>query len=356
MIGGIYENKSGKGSRYILRFKEITRRGNDYGTLERMLTGLRYKLDEGSFDPRDYQKSQPLSFFKKSEEFLKHKRKRRSYGHIRKHIEYAQGFFSDVNVKSITVGNVEDFELHLRETTKLSDKTIANIMADLRSFWRWLVRREKEVEPVEFPKIDFELGWRNTIPKETQQDIVKEVHRICRPVDVKVGIAIEWLARYYSIRPVELLHIQEGDFDFELGGVRIRYNKEKKPKWVPMLKEDLELVQSFPEALDKTLPFFRYKGKPYGRKRLYKWWKRACDNLKIEGVDLYGGTRHSTVKALRALRTPEEIKRGSMHSTNKAFDRYYKVEDDEARQIYGDTKVIISSDHSKKANSSKSLR
>ncbi|MFO7599874.1 MAG: hypothetical protein R6X27_08710, partial [Candidatus Desulfacyla sp.] len=137
---------------------------------------------------------------------------------------------------------------------------------------------------------------------------------------------------------------------------RIRYNKEKKPKWVPMLKEDLELVQSFPEALDKTLPFFRYKGKPYGRKRLYKWWKRACDNLKIEGVDLYGGTRHSTVKALRALRTPEEIKRGSMHSTNKAFDRYYKVEDDEARQIYGDTKVIISSDHSKKANSSKSLR
>lgn len=105
-------------------------------------------------------------------------------------------------------------------------------MADLRSFWKWLVRREKEVEPIEFPRVDFELGWRNTIPKETQQAIIEEVHRICRAVDIKVGIAIEWLSRYYSIRPVELLYIQEGDFDFELRGVRILYNKRSGESFI----------------------------------------------------------------------------------------------------------------------------
>lgn len=92
------------------------------------------------------------------------------------------------------------------------------------------------------------------------------------PGDMKVGIAIEWLTRYYSIRPIELLHIKEEDFDFELGGVWIKYNKvEDQYKWVPMLPEDLELVKSFPETIKGDLYFFRNKGRMYGRKRLYKW-------------------------------------------------------------------------------------
>ena len=65
---------------------------------------------------------------------------------------------------------------------------------------------------------------------------------------------------------------------------------------------------------------------------------KACKNLGIEGVDLYGGTRHSSAKALRAYRTPEEIKRATMHSTNKAFERYFQIESDDLRKIYSKTK------------------
>jgi hypothetical protein len=35
-------------------------------------------------------------------------------------------------------------------------------------------------------------------------------------------------------------------------------------------------------------------------------------------------------------RTPEEIRLGSMHSTNKAFERYFQVEPDDLRNIYRD--------------------
>jgi len=84
--------------------------------------------------------------------------------------------------------------------------------------------------------------------------------------------------------------------------------------------------------------FFRHKnGEQFGQKYFYKWWKRACKNLGIEGVDLYGGTRHSTVRALRKYRTPEEIKLASMHSTNKAFERYFRFDGDDLRDIYKDT-------------------
>jgi len=48
------------------------------------------------------------------------------------------------------------------------------------------------------------------------------------------------------------------------------------------------------------------------------------------------------VSGLRKVRTPEEIKRGSMHSTNKGFDRYFQIVMEDVRGIYrdatGDTK------------------
>ena len=72
-------------------------------------------------------------------------------------------------------------------------------------------------------------------------------------------------------------------------------------------------------------------GTPFGRHILYDYWKKACANLGIEGVDLYGGTRHSTMQELRKIMSPEEIKRLSMHSTNKALDRYIQVNVEELR-------------------------
>ncbi|MEN6317762.1 MAG: hypothetical protein ABFD82_03255 [Syntrophaceae bacterium] len=64
-------------------------------------------------------------------------------------------------------------------------------------------------------------------------------------------------------------------------------------------------------------------------------------NLGIEGIDLYEGTRHSSARALRKYRTPEEIRRATMHSTNKAFDRYFSMESDDLRSIYKDTGKVI---------------
>ncbi len=76
---------------------------------------------------------------------------------------------------------------------------------------------------------------------------------------------------------------------------------------------------------------------PFGKKYFYKWWVKACAKLGIEGVDLYGGTRHSSAIALRKFRTSEEIKRATMHTTNKAFERYFRIESEDLRDIYRDT-------------------
>jgi hypothetical protein len=81
---------------------------------------------------------------------------------------------------------------------------------------------------------------------------------------------------------------------------------------------------------------------PFGIKYFYKWWIKACANLGIEGVDLYGGTRHSSVRALRKYRSPEEITRAAMSETNKAFERYMgRDTDDDLRSVYRQSAKVI---------------
>jgi hypothetical protein len=67
---------------------------------------------------------------------------------------------------------------------------------------------------------------------------------------------------------------------------------------------------------------------------LYKWWKKACSNLGIESFDLNVGTGHSSAVALRKFASPEQIKRSMMTSTNKAFERYFRIESDEVRKVF----------------------
>jgi hypothetical protein len=38
-------------------------------------------------------------------------------------------------------------------------------------------------------------------------------------------------------------------------------------------------------------------------------------------------------RALRQYCTPEEIKRATMHSTNKALERYFRIEADDLRSV-----------------------
>ena len=48
----------------------------------------------------------------------------------------------------------------------------------------------------------------------------------------------------------------------------------------------------------------------------------------------HGQRNKKTALALRELATPEQIKRSMMTSTNKAFERYFRIESEEVRSIY----------------------
>ena len=341
-------------ARFKVLFKGLCKRFSDYQSAQRLLTGLRYKIDEGSFDVRDYRQENPLGFETLALQWLEIKRnevKASSYRKIDNHLSRAMREWGQRNIKDIGYAEIEDFLLGQKiEGTNgaVSTKTRSNIKSTLHGFWVWLRKRRilTLAQIPEFPEVQFELSWRKTIDKETQQAIIDEVQRISYHINARMWIGIKWLSTYISIRPGELLAIKEGDFDLGLGVVIIPHPKEKKAKTVPLVEEDIELLRSLPRGLP-DLYFFRHlgglqgvkAGQRFGEKYLYKWWKRACDNLGIEGVDLYGGTRHSSARALREFCSPEEIRRATMHSTNKAFERYFQIEIEDVRRVYEKTKA-----------------
>lgn len=310
----------------------ITKRFNgDYAAAVRFLTGIRFKKDEGSFDRRDYAADRPLAFYNLVAKWLDYKKSEVSAGYYRVLLEYgskATNYFGMRNIKEIRFADLEDFSKSLT----VGNKTKKNILAALHHFFSWCKRREAIGDIPQFPTIRFELGYRQVVGKDTQIAIVEEVRRIA---PLKVWLAIRWLCTYINVRPAEMISLKERDIDMENGMLLFPRPKEDKYKTSPLIPEDVEILRSFPAVFSGDMLFFRHAdGAPFGKKHLYNVWKRACRNLGIAGVDLYGGTRHSSTRALRQHFSPEQIKRATGSATNAAFERYFRIENDEVRGIY----------------------
>ncbi|MDR0882120.1 MAG: hypothetical protein LBP55_06220 [Candidatus Adiutrix sp.] len=156
-------------------------------------------------------------------------------------------------------------------------------------------------------------------------------------------MAIKWLATYISVRPTEMRTLTEAQVDRKRGLLIIPHPKEKRPKIVPLTAEDRDILSAIPHNFDQHAPFFRHErnGEPFGVSILYKAWKRACKALGITGVDLYGGTKHSTAMGVRAVATFEEVRLMTGHTTNKAFERYFRTEGAALESLYAKRKAIV---------------
>lgn len=337
-------------TKFIVKFDSVFKNFPSYNEAQRFLTGLRFKTDEGSFDSRDYKQDMPLSFKNLAEKWLEHKLngsnavKHKSYKNLKNYINQAIEEWGNRNIKTIGFAEFEDF--FYKQGKRVSGKTVHNMKSCLHSFWMWLRKRKviTLAQFPEFPEVKYKLKYRDIVEKDQQINILDEIKRLTFQQNPKIWIGIKWLCTYISIRPGELIKIKEGDIDTSNGYIFIKDHKtdgEGAIKSVPLLDEDIQIIRTMPKGLPHV-PFFRHtkgisgcrSGQQFGEKYFYKWWMKACENLGIEGVDLYGGTRHSSAVALRKHHTPEEIKRGTMHTSNKAFERYYRLEGDDLRSIY----------------------
>jgi len=344
MKGGIYKTRYG----YNVRFgRKLTKHFKHLIDAERFLNYIRHQTDIGKFDLRDWQRNSPLQFDNLAEKWIQNKSKQVKHKTLvgyKRVMKIAVRRWKNQNIKDITSGQIEDFIFE----RDMASKSRNDMRVILKDFWSWVCRREDQVQMPTFPKTSFELGWRNIIDIQTQSLIINEIRKISFNINPRIWIGIKWLSTYISIRPGELVEIKEGEINIHSGIVVIPHPKEKKPKIVYLLDDDIEILSNLPKGFP-DLPFFRHTrnitsvkaGQKFGESYLRKWWKRACENLGIEGIDLYGGTRHSTVTALGKICTPEEVKTATGH-VSPAFERYFQGKASRARAV---TEKIKSQQH-----------
>jgi integrase len=322
----------------------LKKRFTNYIEAIQFLESIRVEIRKEKFDIRDYRNDEPLGFENLATEWLDLKKtqiKRHSWDSLNNFMRKAISAWGNRNVKEIGYAEIEDFLFKTLQES--SSKSRANAKSVLNSFFTWLRRRRvlSSAQVPELPEVPFELEFRKTISKETQDEILAELRKISWEVNPRIYIAIHWLSTYFSIRPNELLNIKEGHIDRENGYIVIPHPKEKRPKIIPLIDDDIELVKSLPAAFPE-LHFFRHfqghggavPGEQFGPRYLYRWWKRACANLDIQDIDMYAGTRHSSVIHLGQYFTPEQLRAASFHSTNKAFERYFRVKPDAIKAVY----------------------
>lgn len=315
------------GREHHKRFKSVTE-------AERHLMYIRVQTDKGQFDQRDWAKDQPLSFYSLRHKFITHKEKeeisRSQIRHIINVLGRAGKLWDHMQIKEIAEPEIEDFI----DGLEISSKTKKNYQAVLHHFWSWVVRREKRrsgLSMPEFPEIKYKLTWRNIVSMDTQAAILKEVKRLTFDINPRLWLGIKLLSMYPKVRPGEMLDVKEGHINLRENWILFPDPKEGEPKFIYLLPEHSDLIKEIrgPKGLP-DMYFFRHiktfsgvkAGIRFGRKQFRMWWNRACQNLGVEGVDLYGGTKHSTVTALGQELTPEQIQRGVTGHVSDAFKRY----------------------------------
>jgi len=88
------------------------------------------------------------------------------------------------------------------------------------------------------------------------------------------------------------------------------------------------------------MPFFRHiagisgckADTVFGINFLSKSWKKACSDVGLEGVPLYPGTKHTTATETAKLMGTDKARNAS-GLTNKAFDRYCQVENNDVFEV-----------------------
>jgi len=331
------KHPSRKPSRFVVHFGGHTRRFHLYKTAYDYLTELRLHGVSVATGGND----KALAFDRVVSEWLEVKRallRPGGYRSLRSLILHCELAWRGRNIKAIDYRQVEILVTGL----KLSVKTKVNLLGALKQFWKWagLVYGVDALPGWPSPG-RVEMAYRKTISLSVQESIIKNINEY---EPWRVWVCVKWLATYIAVRPSEMLGLREMDIDRARGLLTIfdHKNPSRSVKIIPLTVSDQALIALVKPADDLSWPFFRHDGRrghaPAGmafrRQMIWAAWKRACGRLGIHGVDLYGGTKHSTAVGLRDKLGYEEVRKMTGHTTNRAFDRYIQLQGVALRGLY----------------------
>jgi len=266
---------------------------------------ISYEIDDGSFDPSKYIKSEQKEFYfsNRYDSWLKGKENDMAKGILAPSTlkayrvysrKYYIPFLKNDDIRDIRSGRIEQFFRQL--PVSLSSKYIKCLVNTLENFFNAMLVLEYISKKPVFPKITVN----EKIPKWTVREVQDRIISVIAEIDKDI---FHFLTRQ-GTRIAEARALKIKDFNFKEGillvqrtfsaGVLIERTKTKKEKYRLINPELLPMLRRlcynrFPDEFVFINP--RTK-RPYCDKTLNNIWNEACKVAGV-GIELYNATRHS---------------------------------------------------------------
>jgi integrase len=296
-----------------------------------MLSHIRYEIDNGTFDPKNYAKKdlKELWFVTYAQKWAE---RQVAKGHWSKGYAVAVGyvlknhlvpFFGNKSIRDIRAAHIEDLLLEL----KVSPKTQKNILGILHKILKDAFTREdiQRIPPFpEFEVPDSKIKW---LEKDQQYKILDQIKQPiyrafflflmkqgCRPGEAR---ALRW----------ENIHWKRGQVEIsaamDLGEYRNR-TKEGDVRILPLHPEVAEALKSIPRHISGYV-FTTNSGKPIHRNQYWEVWHKAATAVDID-INPYQGTKHSAATQAINAGVREEVVQAMLgHKDAKSTKRYAKL-------------------------------
>lgn len=328
----------GDGKRYEIR-RDRGERIQDVWDAIAVMKKIDKEIELGTFDPKNYGSRDVLktlqfnnfvetSYLPDYETMVINQELTPSSLRIKKGLynNHLKPYFGDMDMRVITAGEIVKFYRGFKKT--LRQRELAT--AELRVILKDAVSKDILDGVPKFPALK-KPRKRNveTFYTKAEQTLV-----ISKIENEKYRDAVRILSRHL-IRPSEVRAIREKDVYLFEKIIKIRQHFSQGTKLIPGRKSNeaihpLRIDETTTEIVSKYLtgnpeaPLFKGDHGGYmGEKVLSEAWRKAVKEAELPYIDLYTGTKHSTMTYLRkAGFTIAQIMNMSGHLTEDAAERY----------------------------------
>lgn len=311
---------------------------DSYDRAARLLSHVRYEIDRGLFDPKNYVKRDVRGLLLENylaawldRKTLEAERGQLSRSYLHSVKVYLRRYilpgFRGRNIREVTEGHLEDFKNGL--PPGLSGKTVKNIMGILHKVFADTLKRRNIARAPAFPSVQTNEPVIRWLSREDQAAVLAQ---IADPV--RRGLFL-FLMRT-GCRPGEARALQWEDINWKRETVTIRaamdreefrpYTKERDVRILPLHPEVLAALRALPRALAGFV--FSRQGRPLTQKIVQDTWRRAARRAGFD-IGCYQGTKHSLGCQLINEGIREEVLQALFgHKDRKSTKRYAKLVSD----------------------------
>jgi integrase len=317
---------------------------------QRLLNAIRYEIDQGKFDPREYVKQQlkGLQFDNYASAWLERRKAEvgrpagisRSYFKcLKQYVEkYFILFFGKLSIRDIRKAHLLDFKRQLPE--HLSLKTVANLLGALHALFADAADRKDISTLPDFPKVPKREPQTRWITREEQEAILahcpepyRTLFLFCMKQGCRLGEAraLKWNQVDLKRKVVTIAAAMD------LGHWKPHTKEKDVREGLPLNSSVREALLSLPRSLSGFV-FVNRAGRPLSDTRVRTVWNKAAAKAGIK-ISAYEATRHSfcTQKLLQGY-SERFIMEASGHKTIAAFRRYGKLRTEALREMMEDRK------------------